>query len=295
MHRQPNWYSAKVLQATFSASIIALNPRLQIGKYVALVRLKNLGQTYLDAVVNFCVHIGVRRCIGSPIGTQQRCFGGLFQHQLGLWHRCHAGHFCLRRGDRRSLEPRPADTLAKNLGQTYQDAVVNFCVHIGVRRCIGSPIGTQQRCFGGLFQHQLGLWHRCHAGHFCLWRGDRRPLEPRGHAGHGDRQGTIPILRQQKDWVGGCFQKKAFFAHVQYCIYADIVVGWVGGSEKVQKCADVIQGWSSSNFTGKKFQSTFWRNTLEPLRQPQWSMDSITVCDTTFFSFLIKMSVMYYI
>jgi hypothetical protein len=33
----------------------------------------------------------------------------------------------------------------------------------------------------------------------------------------------------------------AFFADVQYCIiYAEIV----GGSEKVQQCADVIKGWS---------------------------------------------------
>ena len=32
----------------------------------------------------------------------------------------------------------------------------------------------------------------------------------------------------------------AGFADIQYCIYADIV----GGSEKVQKYADVIQGWS---------------------------------------------------
>ena len=38
--------------------------------------------------------------------------------------------------------------------------------------------------------------------------------------------GTIPILRQQKDWVGG-LSKVAIFADIQYCIYADLVCGWV--------------------------------------------------------------------
>ena len=37
--------------------------------------------------------------------------------------------------------------------------------------------------------------------------------------------------------LGGWGRKMAIFADVQYCIYADIVVG---GSEKVQKYADVI-------------------------------------------------------
>ena len=32
----------------------------------------------------------------------------------------------------------------------------------------------------------------------------------------------------------------AIFDHVQYCIYADLVAG----SEKVQKYADVIKGWT---------------------------------------------------
>ena len=39
------------------------------------------------------------------------------------------------------------------------------------------------------------------------------------------------LQRQWKDWVGG-----AFFAEVQYSIYADIA----GGFEKVWKYADVI-------------------------------------------------------
>ena len=33
----------------------------------------------------------------------------------------------------------------------------------------------------------------------------------------------------------------AIFADVQYCISADIVSGWVGGSEKAQNCDVVIQ------------------------------------------------------
>ena len=50
-----------------------------------------------------------------------------------------------------------------------------------------------------------------------------------------DYLGTIPILRQQRDWVGGV-RKVAIFADVQYYLC------WqrVGRSEKVQKCADVI-------------------------------------------------------
>ena len=54
-------------------------------------------------------------------------------------------------------------------------------------------------------------------------------------------QETIPILRQQMDWVG-VVRKIAFFADVHYYIYAN--VGWMGGLEKDQKCADVIKGWS---------------------------------------------------
>ena len=46
--------------------------------------------------------------------------------------------------------------------------------------------------------------------------------------------------------LGGWGRKMVIFADVQYCIYADIV----GGSEKVQKYADVIQGWSGSDTTG---------------------------------------------
>ena len=54
---------------------------------------------------------------------------------------------------------------------------------------------------------------------------------------------TIPILRQQSDWMGWV-RKMAIFSDVQYYLY------WrrVGGSEKVKKCADVIEEWSLSNF-----------------------------------------------
>ena len=34
---------------------------------------------------------------------------------------------------------------------------------------------------------------------------------------------TIPILRQQKDYLGGWVKKKVRFADVKYCIYADKV------------------------------------------------------------------------
>ena len=46
--------------------------------------------------------------------------------------------------------------------------------------------------------------------------------------------GTIPILRQQKNWMGEVM-KWSFIADVQYCIYAE--GGWV---RKVQKYADLI-------------------------------------------------------
>ena len=42
-----------------------------------------------------------------------------------------------------------------------------------------------------------------------------------------------------KAWVHG-LKKRAVFADIRYCIYADMV----GGSKKVQKFADVIYGWS---------------------------------------------------
>ena len=50
--------------------------------------------------------------------------------------------------------------------------------------------------------------------------------------------GSIQILRQPKDWMGGL--KNCFFAVIQYCIYTVIM----GGLERVQKYVDVIYGWS---------------------------------------------------
>ena len=35
------------------------------------------------------------------------------------------------------------------------------------------------------------------------------------------------------DWVGGWVQKKVIFAGIQYCIYADMVSGWVWKSAKM--------------------------------------------------------------
>ena len=40
--------------------------------------------------------------------------------------------------------------------------------------------------------------------------------------------------------LGRWVRKVAIFDDVQYCIYADLVVG----SEKVQKYADVVKGWT---------------------------------------------------
>ena len=55
----------------------------------------------------------------------------------------------------------------------------------------------------------------------------------------GSTIGTIHILCQPKGWVGE-FRKWQFllmFGTVLMLAY------WVGGSEKLQKCADVIYGW----------------------------------------------------
>ena len=49
--------------------------------------------------------------------------------------------------------------------------------------------------------------------------------------------GIIHVLRQTKELVGS---KMVLLADIQYCIYADIH----SGSEKVQKCAEIIFGWS---------------------------------------------------
>ena len=48
----------------------------------------------------------------------------------------------------------------------------------------------------------------------------------------------IRILCQKNNWVG---LENGQFADVQYCIYADIVGGWV---RKSPKYADLIYGWS---------------------------------------------------
>ena len=38
---------------------------------------------------------------------------------------------------------------------------------------------------------------------------------------------AIPVLRQQNDWACGVKKWPLLIADVQYCIYADIVGGWV--------------------------------------------------------------------
>ena len=47
-----------------------------------------------------------------------------------------------------------------------------------------------------------------------------------------------PYTTSAKDWVGGSRLWLTFST-----VFAD-GGGWLGGSEKVQKCADVIYGWS---------------------------------------------------
>ena len=51
--------------------------------------------------------------------------------------------------------------------------------------------------------------------------------------------GTIPILRQLKDRVGG-FTKWPFLLAFRTVLYAGIIGGWVVGLEKVQRYADII-------------------------------------------------------
>jgi len=53
---------------------------------------------------------------------------------------------------------------------------------------------------------------------------------------------NIAILRQQKDWVGGV-EKRQFLLTL-----STVIMLTVGGSEKVQKYADVIKGWSLSEY-----------------------------------------------
>ena len=51
-----------------------------------------------------------------------------------------------------------------------------------------------------------------------------------------DQIGTIPILCQQKDWVGGSRKGPVLLTFITHCIYA----GYVGGVQKGQKYADVL-------------------------------------------------------
>ena len=50
--------------------------------------------------------------------------------------------------------------------------------------------------------------------------------------------GTIPMLRQQKDWVGGFGNCPFLLTFSTYCIYSHIVVGWVRKSALVK---DIIK------------------------------------------------------
>ena len=46
--------------------------------------------------------------------------------------------------------------------------------------------------------------------------------------------GTIPMLCQQRDWVGGV-RKTANLSDVKITVLLMLMFGWVGGSEKVLK------------------------------------------------------------
>ena len=48
--------------------------------------------------------------------------------------------------------------------------------------------------------------------------------------------GTIPILRQQKDWVGGTRKRPDLLTFSTVFM----LISWVGGVQKVQKYTDVI-------------------------------------------------------
>ena len=51
----------------------------------------------------------------------------------------------------------------------------------------------------------------------------------------------MTYITSVKDWVDDF---KKIFSDVQYCIIYFDFTPWVGGSGKVQKCADVLYGWS---------------------------------------------------
>ena len=59
-------------------------------------------------------------------------------------------------------------------------------------------------------------------------------------------KGTIPIIRQQKDLVGGSRNCLVLLT------YSTVFVLWVSGSEKVQNYVDVIYGWSFTCLTLRK-------------------------------------------
>ena len=63
-----------------------------------------------------------------------------------------------------------------------------------------------------------------------------------------------PFITSEKE-LGEGGSKKDIFADGQYCIHADIV----GGSEKVQKCADVIYGWSILGASLRSYRARYSR------------------------------------
>ena len=56
--------------------------------------------------------------------------------------------------------------------------------------------------------------------------------------------------------LDGLGRKMAIFAHLQYCTYTDVV----GGSEKDQNYADIIQGWSLALFIFNEAENQLSQN-----------------------------------
>ena len=82
-----------------------------------------------------------------------------------------------------------------------------------------------QNCIGDAFRG--ATWVALHNGGGCGWW-----------------VGDHPYITSAYE-LGGWVQKISIFADVQYCIYADVVSLW---AKKIQKCADVICGWSQACF-----------------------------------------------
>ena len=94
-----------------------------------------------------------------------------------------------------------------------------------------------------------------------------------------------PYITSAKGLGGWLVSKMVIFADVQHCIHAVIM----DGSEKVQKYADVIKGWSLSIFSDffilPKWMVSpcwsvldFWKINLEKSSSINWSFTACVAC-----------------